>query len=249
MICPNDDSAACCGKCAFNVVAVIPCFGRFALLRQTVNRLVNKNRVKVLLVGHENEVMKIARDFDVHFLYHENKLLGEKWNAGFRHAKTLNPEAVLFVGSSDWVENTWVERCLTELKEFDMVGTLGCYLLDIKAPRGRRLVHWPGYGRGERKEETIGIGRMISARILDKFNWEPFDSKKDNSMDWQMWQNVLNHGGKVKVIEGRNMAISTNIWPNKHKFAEHWAGQLRSQRMEPDSFLREYFPEALNLFK
>lgn len=249
MNCPKDDIGTCCGKCPHNVVAVIPCFGRFPLLRETVNRLVNKNRVKVILVGHENGVKDIAKEFDVDFFNYPNVALGEKWNAGFKHARTLKPEAVLFVGSSDWVEDNWVERSLIQLQQYEMVGTLGCYLLDVKIPGGRRLVHWPGYGKGERKEEPIGIGRMISARILDKFNWEPFDSTKNHSMDWQMWHNVLNNGGKVKILEGKTLSISTNMWPNKHRFEEHWKGPLKSNRMEVNGFLNEYFPEAINLFK
>jgi hypothetical protein len=135
-----------------------------------------------------------------------------------------------------------------------MVGTLGCYLLDIKYPNRKRLLYWPGYGEGPRKDEPIGIGRLISANALNRMDWTPFDSDKDNSMDWQMWQKVLLNG-KVKVIEGdqiKSMALSTNKWENKHSFEQHWRATtepLKSVIMNnTDEFINTFFPEANNIF-
>lgn len=251
MACSKDDSGTCCGRCLHNVIAVVPCFGRFPLLRLSVERLIKKNRVKVLLVGHEPEVEKIAKETNSYFLHYPNTKLGEKWNAGFQYARQFKPDAVLFVGSSDWLSDNWVDVSVNQLGNYDMVGTLGCHLLDIRYPNKKRLVYWPGYGEGERENEPIGIGRLISARALDKMDWQPFDSHKDNSMDWQMWQKVLRHG-KVKIMDDnqiKSMAISTNKWPNKHRFEEHWVGPLKSIRMEPEPFISKYFPESNNIFK
>lgn len=231
----------------YNVIAVIPCFGRFPLLRQTVSRIINKNRVKVLLVGHEKQVEQIAKEYKCHYLFHDNTKLGQKWNAGFQYAKHLNPDAVLFVGSSDWVSDNWVSETMPLLKDYEMVGTLGCYLLDLSTVKPMRLVYWAGYGEGERATEPIGIGRLISKRALNKMNWSPFDPLKDNSMDWQMWRKVLDNGGTVKIVDQesiKSVSISTNLWPQKHQFEQHWKSVLKSDKQEPAPFVSKYFPEA-----
>jgi hypothetical protein len=250
MICSKDDSGVCCGVCdyktptGYDVIAVIPCFGRFPLLDQTVSRLVNKNKVKVILVGDEKGVADIASKYNQEFCSYPNTTLGAKWNFGFQAARKHNPKAVLFVGSSDWVEDDFMLKTLPFLETHEMVGTLGCYLLDIHTTRGKRLVHWPGYGKGPRAHEPIGIGRVISRSALDKMNWEPFDPQRQNSMDWTMYNKVLQNGGQIKIVDAKSMAISTNLWLNKHQFEEHWKGRMPSERMAPDEFISNYFPEA-----
>lgn len=255
MSCPNDDLGNICLNCTcrYRTVAVIPCFGRFKLLEKTVDRLYKVNKItKVILVGHEPQVRRIADLSNSIFVNHKNSPLGRKWNAGFQAAKIYGSDAVLFVGSSDWISENWLSEALKHLPEYDLIGRLDCYLLDINTHTGKRLVHWPGYGHGVRSEEPIGIGRVISARVLNKIDWRPFDDTRDNSMDWFMYDAVLKHSGKVKLMDNDtfSMAISTNAWPNKHKFEEHWNNRLPSKRIaEVNEFIRSNFPEAENIFK
>lgn len=255
-VCVKDDLGVQCPGCTckYKTVAVIPCLGRYQLLEKTVERLYNVNGItKVILVGHEPMIKKIADQSGSIFVNHRNEPLGRKWNAGFETAKLLSPDAVLFVGSSDWISEDWMPEALKYLPDYDLIGRLDCYLLDIHTLNGKRLVHWPGYGHGVRAEEPIGIGRVISARVLDKINWRPFDDTRDNSMDWFMYDAVLKHSGKVKIMDNntKSMAISTNLWPNKHMFQEHWKNRLPSEKIlnpELEKFLEKNFREALTLF-
>jgi len=256
MICPNDDLGKACEPCIckYRVIAVIPCFGRFKLLQRTLERLYSVNGItKVVMVGHEPEVKEIAHKTNSHYVHHKNEPLGLKWNAGFLAARELKADAVLFVGSSDWIDAEWLPEALRYLPEYDMIGRLDCYLLDINTiSKIKRLVHWPGYGHGVRSEEPIGIGRVISARVLDKIHWRPFNDHKDNSMDWFMYDAVLQNSGKIKLMDkGKSMAISTNLWPNKHQFESHWKGrELPSHKIQgPDmnDFLEKNFPDALTV--
>jgi hypothetical protein len=230
------------------MVAVIPAFGRYTLLKQTISRL----PIQSVVIGHESAVEQICEETGALFVYHPNTTLGEKWNAGFLIAKHLKPDSVLFIGSSDWVSSNWVDECSKYLGEYDMIGKLGCYLLDISHPQyAYRLINWHGYGKGRRENEPIGIGRVISSRVLDQMGWKPFDSTKDNSMDWQMYEKVLKYGGKIKLMgdEVHSMALSTNLWPNKHQFQDHWKNRIPHSEIIPDykKFLNEWFPDALTL--
>lgn len=256
MSCTWDDMAVKCENCHCDkprIIAVIPCFGRFSLLRFNVNRLYSVNGIyKVILVGHEQEVQKIADETNSIFVHQENKPLGLKWQVGFKEAKKLNPHAVLFVGSSDLISKDWLKESYKYLKDFDMVGKLGCHFMDINTQSGKRLVFWPGYKVGVRSKETIGIGRLISARILDKMNWEPFDVNKNYSMDGQMQAQVLRHEGKIKIMEDdvQAISISTNLWTNLHQFEQHWNNLLPSEKIigeQMTNFLETYFPDIKNL--
>lgn len=259
MSCVSDDLAGKCHNCQCGkkrIIAAIPAFGRFPLLRYNIERLYKVNGIyKVIVTGHEPEVQKICAATGAEFVQHRNRTLGLKWNKAFQEAKKHNPDAVLFVGSSDLISKDWLTLASKYLNDYDMIGKLGCHLLDINSVNGMRLLDWPGYQIGPRAQETIGIGRVISARILNKFNWRPFNDAKDNSMDKHMEENVLRHGGKIKVMDEDvySMAISTDKWENKHKFEQHYQNlspTLKSEKIlgqEKHDFLKKHFEDIYTL--
>ena len=256
MSCLNDDLAVKCANCDCDrskpkIVAVIPTHGRFALVRHNIRRLKQRNGIhEVVIIGNQPEIEKICQEEGAIYCMKKNNPLGAKWNFGFTVARMLKPDAILFVGSSDFISDDWLKVASGYLKDYDLIGKLGCHLLDVNTMAGKRLCYWPGYLTGPRAEEPIGIGRVISARVLDKIDWQPFENSRENSMDWFMYDRILNNAGKVKIMteDVHSMAISTNLWPNKHSFDTHWRGQLKSDKIkDKDTFLNKYFPDAINL--
>lgn len=254
LVCPKDDSADCCGKCGTKkIVAVIPVMGRRPLLKHTIERLYKKNGVfKVIAVGHDPDDRLTCIEAGAEWVKYRNRPLGDKWNQGFKAAEKYNPDACLFVGSSDWVSDNWIPELSKYIDDFDLVGLPGCYLLDINTFMGKyRAVFWPGY-HDRRRGESIGIGRLITARVLKKLNWMPFNHQLDSSLDHSMCQRVAQIGGKEKLVitdKIQSMAISCNKWPNKHNFEAHWNNRLPSQRIDPKKDLFKWFPESLQIFK
>lgn len=235
------------------VVAVIPVKGRLPLLKYTIRRLYKKNGVrKVICVGDSIDEKMTCEQEGAEFIKHPNNPLGKKWNAGFLSAKKYQPDACLFVGSSDWISDNWLKVCEPFImeKKVDLIGKPDFYLLDIGYTF--RFCHWHGYGKGVRENEPIGIGRVISRRMLERMNWQPIEDKIDRSIDWSMYQNVLKLKGKVEMITGKEMAslsISTNRWPNMHQFEEHYTNKLPSPRMPGFlDWLEERFPEYKSIF-
>jgi hypothetical protein len=236
------------------VVAVIPVKGRLPLLKHTIQRLYRKNGVyKVICVGDSFEDKTLCEYEGAQFVTHPNNPLGKKWNRGFWEAKKYNPDAVLFVGSSDWISDNWIETMSPYLEEFDLVGKPDFQLLDIGPDNQYRFCHWKGYGKGPRENEPIGIGRLVSARILDKLAWSPMRPDLNSSMDFSMYSNVLALGGKVALVNGNEahaLSVSTYRWPNKHKFNDHYANKLPSgRRADFMKFLDESYPEYKMIFK
>lgn len=251
-------------------IAVIPVNGRLPLLKQTIKRLLKKNGCHAVLCAGSTEAEREAcTEAGAFFIFHENSPLGKKWNALFQWAKEFEPDAVLFVGSGDWVSDSWIDVCAPLLKTFGMVGKAGCHLLDVSKAHGYRLVHWPGYEHGspgyktrisssrtqrvnERKDEPIGIGRMLSKKALDKMDWRPFEDHQSQSLDWTMYQKVLKNNDGVKMIDSdeiQSMAFSCDLWPNKHTFSAHWSNEYPSERIaDAHGFCKEWFPEYDKIF-
>lgn len=235
------------------VVAVIAVYGRLSLLKHTIERLLNKNGVDhVVCVGETRDEKNCVEAAGGIFVKHKNLPLGKKWNAGFQYAETLSPDACLFVGSSDWLSSNWLPKLLPLIDDFDLVGKPDFTMMDISDEI--RMVKWDGYPKNHRYNEPIGIGRLVSAPALVKMNWKPFEDEKNNSMDFAMHQKVKQGGGKIMVARDAELiplSISTDRWPNMHKFEDHWNNRIPSRshiisNMEP--YFNE-FPEYAKIFK
>jgi len=210
-----------------------------------------RNKVDlVICIGTTEQEENLCKANDAVFFKFPNNPLGMKWNYGFKMAKTYKPDAVLFVGSSDWLSDNWLPELTPYLKDFEMVGTPDVHFIDIgKHTRVLRACHWPGY-QCSRKDEPIGIGRLIRADILDKIDWTPFEDRKNNSMDFTMMNRILQKGGRVKNVADapvKSLAVSCDQWDNKHKFTDHYNQKLPSKIISPKLIIEE-FPEVMDIF-
>jgi len=231
------------------IVACIPVFGRRPLLKHTIQRLVYKNHCKVICTGHDNEDRKVVEKAGAEWIQMPNKPLGRKWNAAFQEAKKYNPDACLFMGSSDFVSDNWLYNLYPLLEKYDLIGTRGCHFADIG--QVNRLVYWPGY-EGRRYGESIGIGRIISRSVLDQLHFKPFDDRLEQSLDYSMQQRCRSVAARIFTLETENvksLSISTDQWSNKHSFDDHWSNRLPSKKInEPNEWLQNNFPETLQIF-
>ena len=215
------------------LTAPIPVFGRFPLVRLTISRLKRQGVIPIIL-GHESQAKEIAKDWDVEFISIDNDPLGTKWNAGFQASKNYQADGVMFMGSSDWCSDDYVDSVRLHLNDFGMLGMLGCHFADVA--ESIRLVHWKGYVVGQRYQEPIGIGRVLRADFLNQINWNPFDQRLSSGLDWSMWLKAIRTDQEIGILPNdgqiKLLSISTNKWDNKHKFQDHWTGSLKSERCD-----------------
>ena len=237
-------------KPPFRVVACIPVFGRLPLLEQTIKRLYQKNGVyKVICSGDQIADQKLCESLGAVWVYAPNKPLGAKWNSCFMKASEYNPDACLFMGSSDWVSDNWLSEMRPLMDKYDLVGTPGCNFLHIGS--GYDVCYWPGYV-GRREGESIGIGRLISKRVLDLIQWNPFDGQLNRSLDYSMVQRCTKVAANIHLTRNTNiqsLSISTDKWSNLHQFSACTTGLLPSIfKDNPIEWLENNFPESFKVF-
>ena len=210
------------------IVCPIPVLGRLPLVEMTIQRLL-KQKVIPIIVGHEKGAYELAMKYEIEFVQHVNHPLGAKWNAGFIAAKKYNPDAVLFAGSSDWCSDEYIREIRKHTNKYALLGSLTCHFVDVSDTI--RLVEWHGYNN-MRKNEAIGIGRVLNKSFLNQIQWQPFDSRLDNSLDYSMWKKATELQIKIGILPSAKevslLSISTNKWNNKHRFHEHLNGKLDS---------------------
>lgn len=236
------------------IIAVIPVFGRRELVKHTIERFLKKNGCyKVICAGHLLEDQRVCEDSGAQWVQFPNKPLGAKWNEGFKAAGKHSPDGCLFVGSGNWLSENWFSVMTPYLKDYDLVGTPGCHLLHIG--NDFKLCYWPGYA-GPRKAESIGIGRIISRRVLERLHWEPFDKNLDSGMDGSMTRRCLGVQGKIHIVrsdEIQSVGMSTDWWENKHKFLNHYNSLLQHKLLpsvrinNAAAWVEKNFPEAIQV--
>lgn len=241
------------------IVAPIPIHGRRALFPWTIKRLKDIGVEPICIVNADKD-LRLLQQYGVRVIKVSNMTLGEKWNRVFTWAGTLNPEAVLYVGSGDWVSSNWIEKLLPFIGEYDMVGVPGCHFLHraYSVKHGARslgdfthkLGFWAGY-TGDREGESCGGGRLLSARILDKMDWKPFRKENNRNMDYNMLYKVMVNGGRIKLYKDtdvKGLSISTDLWGNMHDFDTDMRTPGSYIIDNVKEFLTEHFKEALELW-
>jgi hypothetical protein len=228
-------------------LAVIPVHGRLPLLKVTIQRLYDKNKVDhVICVGETEDEKTICLKSGAEFITHKNKPLGRKWNAGFLKAKEYNPDAVVYVGSSDWLSDNWIPVLFPLVEKYELIGKKDYNMLHIS--NDFKLGHWKQYPLGSgREDEPIGIGRLLSNRFLNIVDWQPFDDYLNKSMDYSMMFKLRNKGTCYiyNSPEIQSLSISCDKWSNMHTSDLQQPNVIKFSH--PEMWLKIWFPEALKI--
>lgn len=236
---------------SLKTIAVIPVKGRLPLLKVTLTRLYEKNKVgHVICVGSEDE-RALCESCGAEFHEHKNNPLGKKWNYGFLKAKEHNPDAVVYVGSSDWLSDNWLNVLLPFVDRYPIVGKMDYNMVHVSDVV--RLAWWPSYRPGSgRENELIGIGRLLSSEFLDAINWQPFFDDAEKGMDGAMYLKLGECQKKgfrpalsYNFHEIQSLSVSCDKWNNMHLSDFNQPGIVKFRY--PEYWLKLWFPEALTL--
>ena len=111
-------------------VAVIPIKGRLPLVPHTIKQALKVVDKVICILAHGPEEYDLPRVSEV-VRVRRSAPLGERWNAGFEAAKHYDPDHVLYIGSSDWVSENWIEVMISHSENYEMVGVPGVNMLHL----------------------------------------------------------------------------------------------------------------------
>jgi hypothetical protein len=131
-----------------------------------------------------------------------NSPLSMKWQAGINALKNLDFDAVIILGSDDWIDfNTYhfIQMMLNEGHDF--VGFKDCYFLD----NGLQY-YWPGY-QTIRQYEPIGAGRTISRKVLERMNWRLFPAILERGLDRISWPQIYKYSDNPLIVSLKDKGL------------------------------------------
>lgn len=112
-----------------------------------------------------------------------NLPLGRKHNAAMAACK--GADAVVVVGSDNWLCDRFFDVMGERLESggVDLLGVLDVYAV---CSYSARAIHWGGYTGRRREGDSIGVGRVLTARTLEMTHWRPWDAKVSSGLDASM---------------------------------------------------------------
>lgn len=216
----------------------------FALFARGVELLRSSSHatISVVVAGSEGpRSRRMVEQWPYHYIETENNPLSNKMNATVLRAKALQSDYVLCMGSDDILHPNLFALLERKMREgIDFIGLTDFYFYHIPT---RKAMYWGGYRRGPRKGQTVGAGRVLSAKLLNQLGWKPWGSGLDKMLDMSMLNNIkatehtaysfscMAHG-----VHGVDLKSETNLtpfanWDNsciidnhliKHNFPDVW---------------------------
>jgi len=157
-------------------------------------------------------------NLDYKYIEIPNEPLAAKVNATTYAAGKLGVDYVLCMGSDDIISPELLnEYGKLMRKGIDFIGVTDFYFYDTVS---KRSLYWGGYTEPNRKGHTAGAARCLSARLLDQWNWMPWENKDSLMLDKSMQDKlkvtphtIETFSMKSKGLFAVDIKSSTNMTP------------------------------------
>jgi len=183
--------------------------------------------IDIIVVGSEGETSKkLAESFGFTYLERPNSPLGSKMNATITEAMKRGYSHVICVGSDDLLSSELLDYYKSLMRSgYDFIGVTDFYFYEMSSGKAS---YWGGYRESERRNHTVGAGRVLSKRIIESWNGIVWDNLHPRQLDTSMQirlstskypQRIFNLKEKgmfaVDIKSGVNMTPFT-LWDNSH---------------------------------
>jgi len=176
-------------------------------------------KITVIISGSEGRTSRtMVQRHGFNYVEIANDPLGAKMNSAAIKAKEFKPDYVLCLGSDDIISPELMsvyERYMRE--KYDFIGVTDFFFYDLVT---RQALYWAGYREAYRRGYTCGAGRLISRRLMEAWNWRPWEIKHSRGLDHSIQQklNSIHHSSVTfSLLEESVFALdiksSTNMTP------------------------------------
>ena len=188
-----------------------------------INRLRNEigEYIPAVVVSGEED-RAICKHYHVEHIIQRNNPATEKFNRGMAYMRSLGIDYVLISGSDNVFSTDTIRRIMAEAdKGYDLIGIQDIYFYSTDGVTRGEMVHF-------NSKHILGVGKTISAKILDKIDWRPWTAPKNWGMDAMVTMAIRPHVQTTKIVEnaecfdlkGRDNINKFSMWGRKIKKRE-----------------------------
>jgi hypothetical protein len=190
----------------------------FHLYAKGIQNLKPKSELQVFTVGSEGQKSKsLASQYGFRYIEYSNKNLSHKHNHACDQARMWKPDYCLFLGSDDIINQSTLDFLESEMaKGTDFVAFKDFYFYDLNTGKAS---YWGGY-RDKRTGHSVGAGRLVSAKLMAKWRWKPFETRHSRVLDDSIQNRLKNERHTSTIVSLKELGLmavdiksSTNMTP------------------------------------
>lgn len=162
-------------------IIVLSCMhGRHETVQYCINKMPFIDKVMIYSTDEDGEFLKsqsikYTGQFD-------NAPLSFKWNAGVMSLKQLDFDAVILLGSDDYIDEKFVKFVSDNIYKYEMIA-----FKDLYFKQDSSIYYWSGYS-GTRQGEPAGAGKVYTKEFLNRINWNLFNEARNRGLDGVSWR-------------------------------------------------------------
>ena len=180
------------------IITVTAMHGR----QKTVEKFAQNTFTEVACAVTTNQDYKFAMDKGWHVVRAVNKPLWRKWDAALQLAKSLDPDAILAMGSDDVMSEKTFTQIENDIEDYPFLAFEDIYIYDLYRDK---MYYWPGYHAfvkfQHRRGEPAGAGRVFRRDLLDECNWGIWRGAVDRGLDGDSWKVAKKYPRKLYNCE------------------------------------------------
>ena len=177
-------------------------------LLEIKNILKNRYIIHIVVAGSEKYYETLCKKLNINYVNAPNNPLSMKFSYASFYCKRLTPDAVMLLGSDDFISKNLIPTMYKKLLENNnnAVGLKDFYIIDSKQKELYKYDGYFGYRRlqySRLSTQTIGAGRMFSKKTMEKLNWSLWEIKKwhkNRGLDSDCENKLLNYNIKITLI-------------------------------------------------
>lgn len=128
---------------------------------------------------------------------YRNDPLSIKWNAAVMSLEDVEFDAVIILGSDDYIDEAFVQFVSDNIDGYDMMG-----FKDIYFKSEGHLYYWQGY-QNQRQGEPIGAGRVYTKAFLERIKYNLFHEARNRGLDGIAWRRCKAANAKMLITSVR----------------------------------------------
>lgn len=194
-------------------------FHLFAKGIKQLERTINDVDIITIVAGSEGMASReMAESYGFIYVEKPNDPLASKHNETTLKAGRIGCDYVFCLGSDDVIHPDLFRQYIQYMQMgYDYIGVLDFYFYDTVS---KKSLYWGGYKDEKRKRHTCGAGRAISRRLLEKWNFKPWEDKDSKVLDNSMQTKLRATPHSIKTFSlkefglfGLDIKSSTNMTP------------------------------------
>ena len=173
------------------IITLTAMHGRHKTVQECIERMPFIDKVYIYSNDEDGTFLE-GQDIFAMAKYRNNPL-SYKWNMAIRTLEQIDFDAVVLLGSDDYIDEAFLKYVERTIPDFDMIG-----FKDIYFQHEGGIHYWSGY-TNKRLGEPCGAGKVYSRRFLECLKWNLWDVARDSGLDKISWKRVQQAKAKVHV--------------------------------------------------